>query len=722
MIQNINFRKELADYNNVEKYAQVKEDGTIERWNESVRRIWDMHRKKVTSDSRVDRAYQRQLSFLIDRAERFESEKKFLSSQRARQWGGTGRGILDKNERIYNCTASYADRPEFFGEMMYLLLCGCGVGYSICKRHVNKLPAVRHVEIKGEYFVEDTIEGWADAAKEIANAFFSTGILPEIRYTKIRPKGSLISGRFIHGGYEPLEKAFNAAIKVFMGARGRRLKPIEVYDICCFLAEAVLSGGVRRSATIAIFSWDDDEMLQAKTGRTLVQDEVIHGVKYDAGTYVSWFVENPQRAMSNNSPMLVRSKVKIEDVRKIVEMCKLYGEPGVLFAENEDVVLNPCAEIGMIPKTADGKSGWQFCNLVEINLGVIKTPDEFYAVCSAASFSATVQASYDNFPYLGKTTMQIVQGAALIGVSITGYMDKKFEYTPEILQNGAEIVKKTNAETALMLGIMPARRCTTMKPSGNASILLQTTAASNPYHSRRYLRHVRLNKHKGMYDFICKNAPELIVCHNEHYGTQSTGSAVVAFPIDASDASENGYREDYGFLESADRIAYLYDNWVLKGDRGYENVTHNISNTLTVKNGEWDLVADKLFELKNKIGGISILSDFGDKVYPYAPNCSVPSLNKITEMLERLDKPNFGNEVDEIIENCREYKLDFFQQVSYMNQEEQLVAKNMWAYSTFEYIKENYSNPDFYLFKKINLENIGDQAATACMGGACTLK
>lgn len=717
----IDFRKELSDYNNVEKYAQTKQNGAVERWDESVSRIWDMHRFKINRDYE-SKNVRLILNKSCDRAEEFEKKKLFLSSQRARQWGGIGRGILDKNERIYNCTASYADRPDFFGEMMYLLLCGCGVGYSVCKRHVNKLPIIKHIEIKGEYFVDDTIEGWADAVKEITNGFMKTGILPSIRYDKIRPKGSLISGKFIHGGYKPLRYAFTKVIDVLMKARGRKLKPIEVYDICCYLAEAVLSGGVRRSATIAIFSWDDEEMLKAKTGRVADVDEVIYGKEFKSGDYISWFDENPQRAMSNNSPMLVRSKVKIEDVRRIVEMCKLYGEPGLLFAENEDVVLNPCAEIGMIPKTADGKSGWQFCNLVEINMGAIENEEQFYSVCKAASFTATLQASYDVFKYLGKTTEQIVRAASLIGVSITGYMDRKFEYTPEILQRGAKVVMNENARASYILGIMPARRCTTMKPSGNASILLQTTAASNPYHSKQYLRHVRLSKHKGMYDFLCKNAPELIVCHDEHYGEKSTGSAVVAFPIDASDAENIGYRDDFGFIESADRVAFLYDNWVMAGDRGLENVTHNISNTLTVKDDEWDLVADKLFELKNKIGGISLLSDFGDKVYPYAPNCSVPSIKEIAVMLDNLDKPNFGSEVADIIRNCREYKLDFFQQVSYMNQEEQLVAKNIWAYSTFEYIEDNYSQPDFYLFKKIDLENIGDQAATACAGGACTLK
>lgn len=316
----IDFRKELADFNFIEKYSMLKEDGTRETWDESIDRIWDMHEKHLTDKG----WYKQDIKKLANECRKMEKSKLFLSAQRARQWGGVGRGILDKNERILNCAGSYADRQEFFGQFIYLLLCGCGAGYNMCKKHVDKLPIIKDsVTYDGEYFVEDTIEGWAKVVDVVMDAFMNTGILPDIKYDKIRPKGSLISGRFIHGGYEPLKESIDNVIRIVDNAMGRKLKPIEVFDICCYLSQAVLSGGVRRSATIALFSWDDAEMFKSKTG--------------------DWFNENPQRAMANISPIMVRKKVKKRDVKKVVDSCKIFGEPGVVFAENEDFVTNPLA-------------------------------------------------------------------------------------------------------------------------------------------------------------------------------------------------------------------------------------------------------------------------------------------------------------------------------------------------------------------------------------------
>lgn len=235
----VDFRKELANYNFVEKYSMLKEDETRETWDESVDRIWDMHKVKLaglnlSEEFRND----------IELCRIMEKDKLYLSAQRARQWASTGRGILDKHYRLYNCSGSYADRQEFFKQFIFLLLCGCGAGYNICFRHVQKLPAIKSVTLTHDkYYVEDTIEGWGDVVDYVFNAYMNTGLIGEIDYSKIREKGSLISGRFVHGGYEPLKMAVDDVISTLNSCSGRKLKPIEVFDICCYLSQAVLSGG-----------------------------------------------------------------------------------------------------------------------------------------------------------------------------------------------------------------------------------------------------------------------------------------------------------------------------------------------------------------------------------------------------------------------------------------------------------------------------------------------
>lgn len=677
----INFLQEMGKFNFVDKYAFDKEDGSKESWEESVSRIYDMHRLKIKNDDRVSNKIG--VEALLSRAEKAEANKMFLSSQRARQWADlSDKGILGHHEKIYNCTASYCDRPDFFGESIYLLLCGCGVGFSICKRHVDKLPSVKYRHNSKTFLIPDTIEGWADAVKELVNGALLTGTRVDFDYSAIREKGSLIAGRFIHSGFQPLKERLDKANEIIAKAEGRKLKPIECYDIVCHLAEAVLSGGVRRSATICLFSWDDEEMMNAKTG--------------------AWWNENPQRAMSNISPLMVRKKVKKADVERIVKSVKEFGEPGVIFAENEDVVLNPCAEIGMIPKTADGKSGWQFCNLVEVNCNATKTEDEFKEACAMASLMATIQASYDKFPYLGKTTEQIVKGSALIGVSLTGIMDSSVELTAQLLKDSANLVKEVNSAVAYQIGIMPARRCTTVKPSGNASILLGTTSGIHPSHSKKYLRHIRLNKNGDMYRFIKENAQALIVNDDKPY------DAIIAFPIE-NDKSKT--KADFSFKEFISYVGFIFDNWVLAGDREFENVTHNVSNTVVVREDEWKDVAETLFLMKDKIGGISLLPEVGDKVYEFAPYCSVD--DDITDIAPEI----VGRSMNFILEN----KGINFYSFADMFGDDAHDMKRVYASFTYGRISKEYKPIDWRNFKKTTKTNVGEMVAVACFSGACEI-
>ena len=426
-----------------------------ESWDESVARVMDMHRGFYSEKMSPE------LSLLIDEAEAAYKLKYTLGAQRALQFGGDQ--LLKHQMKMYNCTSTYADRPRYFSELLYILLCGAGAGFSVQKHHVAKMPDLqeRKKQAKG-WVVEDSIEGWADALGALMSSYFvGGGQFPEVEGRKVyfdinqvRPKGAMINGGFKAPGPEPLRRALDKIehlIQTRILAGETRLRPIDVYDISMHAADAVLAGGVRRSATIALFSYDDEDMMKAKTG--------------------NWFMDNPQRGRSNNSAVIVRDEISKEDFSKFMSSIKEFGEPGFYFVEDKDFTTNPCVEIGMYPQI-DGESGWQGCNLTEINGGKCKTPEEFYKACRAGAIMGTLQAGYTEFKYLSETSRKIFDREALLGVSVTGWMNN-----PEVLldadiqKQGAAIVKQVNKEVAALIGINQAARTTCVKPSGNASVL-----------------------------------------------------------------------------------------------------------------------------------------------------------------------------------------------------------------------------------------------------------
>jgi ribonucleoside-diphosphate reductase alpha chain len=273
------------------------------------------------------------LAALIDEAEAAYKDKLVLGAQRALQFGGEQ---LRKHEsRMYNCSVSHVDRAAFFQEAMYLLLCGCGVGFSVQKRHISKLPALKkHPEKKVKvYTPDDSIEGWANCFGVLLSSYFEDGgTFPEYKgyrvhfdLSKIRPKGAMISGGFKAPGPEPLRAALERCEKLLDNFIGENktiaMSPIIAYDFVMHMSDAVISGGVRRSATICLFDKDDVEMRNAKTG--------------------NWFVENPQRGRSNNSVMLLRGDVTREEWAEIMKSVREYGEPGFIFTDNLDFCYNP---------------------------------------------------------------------------------------------------------------------------------------------------------------------------------------------------------------------------------------------------------------------------------------------------------------------------------------------------------------------------------------------
>ena len=589
-----------------------------ETWTESVSRVMNMHRKKYAAVMCPE------LEEMIAFAEQAYKDQLVLGAQRALQFGGEQ--IFKHEARMYNCSVSLCDRPRFFQEAMYMLLCGCGVGFSVQTQHIAKLPIVkkRYVKKSKVFTVPDTIEGWADAFGVLLSSYFDGGgEYPEYEgcqvhfdLSKIRPKGAMISGGFKAPGPEGLRQALQKCEDLIEALLAESvsptpMKPITAYDFVMHMSDAVLSGGVRRSATICLFSKTDDEMLNAKTG--------------------DWFVTNPQRGRSNNSVVLLRNEITREEWAKIMLSVKQVGEPGFIFTENLDFCFNPCVEIGMLPVYLPTmESGFQVCNLTEINGGMCSDKATYLRACKAASILGTLQAGYTNFTYLSEVSKKIIEREALIGVSITGWMN-----SPDILfdkQNmldGAEEVKHWNALVASLLGINPAARTTCAKPSGNASVLLRTASGIHGEHSPRYFRNVQMNEQDDVLSLFIERNPKMV----EDSVWSSTGTdKVVSFPIETKPGSI--YKSDLLGVKQLDYVKLAQQYWVEAGTRVDlcvdPNLRHNISNTITVD--DWDEVEQYIFDNRQWFAGISLLSAMGDKAYAQAPFTEVFTAQQILDM------------------------------------------------------------------------------------------
>lgn len=606
-MKDIDTRALMGESKFYESYSRWDEaKGGYEAWDESVARVMNMHR------SYYDDKMNDELRLLIDETEALYKLKYVLGAQRALQFGGEQ--ILKHQMRMYNCTSSYADRPEYFGELFYVLLCGAGAGFSVQKHHVAKLPkiAVRKGQAK-VHIVEDSIEGWATALDVLMSSFFVGGKYPEYEgrkvyfdLNKVRLQGSLISGGFKAPGPEPLRRALDKIEHLLQGIvlqDGDTLRPIHVYDICMHTADAVLAGGVRRSATICLFSPDDEEMLTAKTG--------------------NWFAENPQRGRSNNSAVIVRKDATREQFSTVMKSIKQFGEPGFVFTESTEHTYNPCVEIGKYPVLIDkgGKktSGWQGCNLSEINGSKCTTPEEFYKACRVAAIIGTLQAGYTDFKFLDETSRKIFEREALIGVSITGWMNSPDVLFDEaVLRKGAEIVKKTNRLVAKLIGINPAARTTCVKPSGNASVLLGTSSGIHGDHSPRYLRNVQMNKEQEVAQMINSTNPYMV---EESVWSPSKSDYVISFPIIAPEGSL--YKSELYGIKLLEKVRLVQNSWIEAGtDESLcvdPTVRHNVSNTVQVTPDGWEEVEEYLFKNRDSFAGISFLATSGDKDFNQAP-------------------------------------------------------------------------------------------------------
>ena len=603
----------LPDYIRVSKYAlHLATEQRRETWGEQLDRKFKMHGDRY--GDRLD-----PIRADIDHARSMMDDKRVLGSQRVLQFGG--KPIFKQNARVYNCTVSFCDRPRFFQECFHLLLCGCGTGFSVQKHHVAKMsPLQKPMEHSNRvYQIPDTIEGWADSLGVLMSSYM-TGIVPFPEYqgcdvtfdpSLIRPKGSPISSGAKAPGPDPLMRALMhiEALLIRCAAKGTKLRPIDAYDIVMFASDAVLAGGVRRSASIAMFSPDDMEMATAKTG--------------------SWMKYNPQRQRSNNSAVLLRNETSWADFNKLVAMAKEFGEPGFVWTDSTEMVVNPCVEIGMWPVWTDDTgvehSGWQMCNLSTINGALCDTPERFYEACHAAAVLGTLQAGYARFPYLGEVTEQIVRREALLGVSITGMMDNPdVLFSPEVLRTGAGIVKKYNAIIAKAIGINKAARATCLKPEGTSSCMLDTCSGVHPWHSRRGIRHVRANVMEPPFQYFRAINPQAVFKLPET-DPNYDNTQIIAFPYEVRDEALT--KAEIGAIDLLERVILVRKHWVETGTREHlcaqPWLRHNVSNTIHIGPGEWDEVARFIYDNREHFAGVALMAQYGDKVWENAPFMSV---------------------------------------------------------------------------------------------------
>ena len=709
-----------------------------ETWEEAVARVMNMHRRYYKDKMTPE------LSALIDEAETLYKKKYALGAQRALQFGGDQ--LLSHQMRMYNCTSSYADRPAFFQELFYILLCGAGAGFSVQNHHIAKLPAIqeRKKQAKG-YVVDDSIEGWANSLGVLMSSYFvGGGTFPEFEgrkvyfdLSKIRPKGAEISGGFKAPGPEPLRRALDKIEYLLQGLvlNGvTRLSPIHAYDIAMYTADAVLAGGVRRSATICLFSPTDEDMLKAKTG--------------------NWFVDNPQRGRSNNSAVIVRKDVTKDQFSNIMTSIKEFGEPGFYFVDDPDLTTNPCVEIGMYPQI-DGHSGWQGCNLAEINGSLCVTLEEFMKACRAAAILGTLQAGYTDFKYLTGYTKQIFDREALLGVSITGWMNNPdVLFNPENQRAGAEHIKEVNRQVAKLIGINVAARTTCVKPSGNASVLLQTASGIHAEHAPRYLRNVQLNKDSEVAKLIAASNPYMV---EESVWSNSQTDYVVSFPVISKEGSL--YKEQMMGVNLLEKVKLVQQNWIEAGTNidlcVNPSARHNVSNTVTVLPHQWKEVEDYLFANKEYFAGVSFLSGSGDKDFNQAPFTEVLQEDQIVAKYGRAALFASGLIVDTYKAGFRDLweatfvAQSFFAQQDQMRkgelsdlrqdwirrfykfsdnyfpgdlQETEYCLKDVYLLHKWTKIQQNFVDVDFVTqLDSKRFVDVDTMGAAACAAGACEI-
>lgn len=734
-----------------------------ETWNEACVEVFNTHREfykeKVEQNP--------ELSQLINFSQDYYQRQKFLTAQRSLQF--RGEDIYKHNFRIYNCLVMYGDKPSFLGNSLYLMLCGCGVGINMMLPFVSRLPKIqKRTRGTKTFIIEDTIQGWGEAAHVLVTSYLSTnpiegyeeyqGYEVKFDYSLIRKKGERVGRRFKAPGPDGLKQSLERVellLNNYVEEFPKEFKSIIAYDIFMHLANSVLSGGIRRAACSIICSPEDEDLVYAKSG--------------------DWRKENKQRERSNNSVGLLRGKFTKEDFQKYLELNQGVSDIGFVFMNNIYEIFNPCFEIGFTPLHFDYSNkeivkrimdsdttvldeglvttAIQCCNLTEINGGSMESEEDFYNTCKAASIAGTLQAGYTNFRYIKNVlqeTIEVSSYEALLGVSITGWANGPWLLDEKILQKGAEIVIKTNEEVAKLLGINSSARSTTVKPSGNAAVILMCGSGIHWEHSENYFRVMQLNKETETAKYLEENFPTLI--EEGVYSETNTDYAVFA-PI--QNPPQTLYKGDYKGVKHLEIIRLVKENWVDKGKVESRCIipttSHNVSNTVIVD--DYIEITDYLFEYQNTFTAVSFQSEFSDKDWNQSPNTSVLSFEQILEKygegslfasglivdglhafnqnlweacdaVEKRDYKLTGNryvvfEKKEWIRRAKKFSRNYFkgdiQKMIYCLKDVHLLHK-------WKTINREFREIDFVkILKEPQYIDVDTMGAQACSGGSCEL-
>jgi ribonucleoside-diphosphate reductase alpha chain len=584
----------LSDITVHMKYARYLEDKQRrENWNELVTRNMEMHIKKFPH---IEEEIRQNYKMVFD--------KKVLPSMRSMQFGG--KPIEVSPNRVFNCAFAPADDPRVFGEIMFLLLGGTGVGYSVQRHHVNNLPEIHRPSTKRtrRFLIGDSIEGWADSVKALVMSYFKGTSKLRFDFSDIRPKGArLVTSGGKAPGPQPLRECL-VKVEGILDAKenGDKLTPIEVHDIICHIADAVLAGGIRRAALISLFSADDEDMLSAKAG--------------------AWWELNPQRGRANNSVVIMRHRIDeptFKNIWKRVEESRS-GEPGFYFSNDKEWGCNPCCEIGLRP--------FQFCNLTEINVSNVNSQRELEKRAKAASFIGTLQASYTDFHYLRPIWQRTTEKDSLIGVSMTGIASG--EVLKLDLEEAAEQVKFENKRVAKLIGIRPAARTTSVKPAGTTSLTLGTSSGIHAWHNDYYIRRLRVGKNEAIYSYLVNNLPDLV----EDCRFRPHDTAILSVPQKAPEGAITRHETALDLLE---RVKKVSNEWIKPGHINGNN-THNVSATITIKDDEWETVGDWMWINRNVYNGLSVLPyDGGTYVQAPFEDCDKETYERMLELVKNVN-------------------------------------------------------------------------------------
>lgn len=599
---NVYANKIICDVTAFNKYAKyVSHLGRRESFEETVNRNMNMHLDRFPK-----------LSGDITKAYNYVHNQYVLPSMRTLQF--SGEAILKNNSRLYNCSFLNIDNVRCFGETLFLLLSGVGVGFSIQKHHISNLPKLRMPRESGFFVAQDSILGWAQCIDLLMDAYFYGRVKPLFDFGNIRPKGSyLVTTGAKAPGAEPLKKMLEIVEEKLKLAVGRKLTSLEIHDIICIISDSVLSGGIRRAALISLFDRFDQEMLKCKSG--------------------DWWNSAPWRARANNSAVLPREEVTKEEFDSIFKACQDSGsgEPGFSWTNNTDMGFNPCHEISL--------NSNQYCNLTTINQTNLKNEKDFYNRVYQAALIGTIQATYTDFDYMRPNWRTTTEKEALLGISFTGIADSKTVVTAEMLKKASQLVLEVNEKYAKKLGINLAARTTTIKPEGSASCVLGSSSGIHARHSEYYIRRIRMNRDDSLAAYLNNVIPQLV----EADQFSSTG-VVVSLPQQSPEGAIT--RADETALTLFNRAIYYNRHWIAPGHRTGDN-KHNVSVTISVKENEWDSLREEMWKYRDLYSGISLLPyDGGTYVQAPFEECTKEKFEEMSKLVKEVDLKMVKEESD----------------------------------------------------------------------------